>query len=106
MHEVDCPAGAGLTVVQGITIPTFGTPSTVVQGDDSDNSCRQVEVVEVKSKGDTISKEQKAWLVELEDIGVPAMVARVVAENEAVPNKRSRTRWTKVGSFVPSGERP
>ncbi|CAM9857544.1 unnamed protein product [Ectocarpus sp. 12 AP-2014] len=52
----------------------------------------EVEVVEVKSKGDTISKEQKAWLAELEDIGVPAMVSRVVAENEAVPKKRSRPR--------------
>ncbi|CAB1111846.1 unnamed protein product [Ectocarpus sp. CCAP 1310/34] len=52
----------------------------------------EVEVVEVKSKGDTIRKEQKAWLAELEDIGVPAMVSRVVAENEAVPKKRSRSQ--------------
>ncbi|CAM9136004.1 unnamed protein product [Ectocarpus fasciculatus] len=52
----------------------------------------EVEVVEVKSKGDTISKEQKAWLAELEDIGVPAIVTRVLAENEDVPKKRSRSR--------------
>lgn len=43
----------------------------------------QVEVVEVKSKDDITSHAQKAWLMELENARVPAMVTRVLAEKEA-----------------------
>lgn len=39
--------------------------------------------MEVKSKGDITSDGQKAWLMELANARVPAMVARVLAENEA-----------------------
>ncbi|CAN0219031.1 unnamed protein product [Pylaiella littoralis] len=43
----------------------------------------EVEVVEVKSKGDITSNAQKAWLMELQNARVPAMVTRVLAEKEA-----------------------
>ncbi|CAM9529270.1 unnamed protein product [Ectocarpus sp. 4 AP-2014] len=43
----------------------------------------EVQVVEVKSKDDITSHAQKAWLMELENARVPAMVARVLAEKEA-----------------------
>ncbi|CAM9123142.1 unnamed protein product [Ectocarpus sp. 12 AP-2014] len=43
----------------------------------------EVQVVEVKSKDDVTSHAQKAWLMELENARVPAMVTRVLAEKEA-----------------------
>lgn len=36
----------------------------------------------MKSKGDVISNVQKAWLMELENARVPAMVTRVLTEEE------------------------
>ncbi|CAM9883284.1 unnamed protein product [Ectocarpus sp. 13 AM-2016] len=43
----------------------------------------EVQVVEVKSKDDITSHAQKAWLMELENARVPAMVTRVLTEKEA-----------------------
>lgn len=43
-------------------------------------------MVEVKSKGDITSNAQKAWLMELQNARVPAMVTRVLAEKEVAEN--------------------
>jgi len=50
-------------------------------------------VVEVKSKGDTTSNIQTAWLAALAEAGVDARVARVLTEGEhAEETSRQRKR--------------
>ena len=53
----------------------------------------------MKSKGDTTSCIQKAWLMELSNARVPAKVARVLAETEA-ENRKTKKRATKATAMV------
>eukprot|EP00903_Cladosiphon_okamuranus_P011449 g10786.t1 len=52
----------------------------------------EVEVVEVKSKGDITSNVQKAWLMELQNAGVRAMVTRVLTDEEDEERARPRCK--------------